>query len=236
MDHTPKLGWFVVNELKERYSICFGTTVLVVVIFYFITTDKMAKPKKILNDPNDSVSEFIEGLLLQYPNHLAKLENHNVVMIRNGNNVEQAVHLICGGGSGHEPSHAGFIGNGMLSAAVCGGIFASPSVASILAAIRATAATYNSNTEPCSILLIVKNYTGDRLNFGMAAEKANQEGIHTEMVVVSDDCALPRTKVPVPLYLFVFSSIFCWLTLLNTLFFYKSYRELRVLVVLLELF
>lgn len=149
----------------------------------------MPKPKKVLNDPRDSVTEFIEGLLLQYPNHLAKLENHNVVMIRTAT-VGQSVHLICGGGSGHEPSHAGFIGYGMLSAAVCGGIFASPSVSSILAAIRATAA----GGENRSVLLVVKNYTGDRLNFGMAAEKANQEGITTEMIVVSDDCALPRTK------------------------------------------
>jgi triose/dihydroxyacetone kinase / FAD-AMP lyase (cyclizing) len=127
--------------------------------------------------------------LLQYPNHLAKLEHHNVVMIREPS-IKQLVHLICGGGSGHEPSHAGFIGHGMLSAAVCGGIFASPSVSSILAAIRATAATHKNR----NILLVVKNYTGDRLNFGMAAERANQEGITTEMVLVSDDCALPRTK------------------------------------------
>jgi triose/dihydroxyacetone kinase / FAD-AMP lyase (cyclizing) len=165
----------------------------------------MTKPKKIINDPKDSVAEFIDGLLLQYPNHFAKLENHNVVILQQQQqqNQQQSVHLICGGGSGHEPSHAGFIGNGMLSAAVCGGIFASPSVSSILAAIRVVAAnavTTNtrsgsdeSNFTP-SVLLIVKNYTGDRLNFGMAAEKANQEGIHTSLVVVSDDCALPRTK------------------------------------------
>lgn len=149
----------------------------------------MPKPKKVINNPSESVAEFIEGLLLQYPNHLAKLENHNVVMIRAGK-MDQSVHLICGGGSGHEPSHAGFIGHGMLSAAVCGGIFASPSVSSILAAIRATAAAGTNR----HVLLVVKNYTGDRLNFGMAAERANQEGITTEMVVVADDCALPRTK------------------------------------------
>ena len=95
-----------------------------------------------------------------------------------------------GGGSGHEPSHAGWIGDGMLSGAICGGIFASPSVGSILAAIRASSAT-NGNK---GILLIVKNYTGDRLNFGMACEKAKQEGINCHMVIVADDCALGRGK------------------------------------------
>lgn len=156
----------------------------------------MTKPKKILNDPASSVSEFIEGLLLQYPHHMVKLQNHNVILAAEniarcsastGNNP--VVQLISGGGSGHEPSHAGWLGSGMLSGAVCGGIFASPSVASVLAAIRAVAS-------PAGVLLIVKNYTGDRLNFGMAVEKANLEGSSTscQMVVVSDDCALPRTK------------------------------------------
>jgi dihydroxyacetone kinase len=79
----------------------------------------------------------------------------------------------------------------MLSGAICGGIFASPSVASILAAIRAAAASMKANS---GILLVVKNYTGDRLNFGMACEMANQEGISSRMVVVADDCALERTK------------------------------------------
>jgi dihydroxyacetone kinase len=149
----------------------------------------MVKPKKILNDPAKSVDEFIEGLLLQYPNHLQKLANHHVVLATNRS--DNKVSLISGGGSGHEPSHAGWLdGSGMLTAAVCGGIFASPSVASILAAIRAVSAP----KEGKGCLLIIKNYTGDRLNFGMAAEKAGQEGIPTEMVVVADDCALERTK------------------------------------------
>jgi dihydroxyacetone kinase len=144
----------------------------------------MPKPKKIINDPAASVSEFIEGLLLQYPNHLAKLQNHNVVLAAERANQ---VHLVSGGGSGHEPSHAGWIGKGMLTGAVCGGIFASPSVSAVLAAVRAA-------DSGKGVLLIVKNYTGDRLNFGMAVEKANQEGILCQMVVVADDCALPRTK------------------------------------------
>ena len=145
------------------------------------------KPKQILNDPTKSVDEFISGLLLQYPNRLQKLRNHNVVLTSippcNGNVVQ----LLSGGGSGHEPSHAGWIGHGMLSGAICGNIFASPSVSSILAGIRAAAVTLNKDAAitTTGILLIVKNYTGDRLNFGMACEKANQEGINCQLVVVA---------------------------------------------------
>jgi len=146
------------------------------------------KPKKIINDPQKSVEEFISGLLLHYPNRLVKLANHHAVLAAKP--PTDTVQLLSGGGSGHEPSHAGWIGSGMLSGAICGGIFASPSVATILATIRASAAS-NRNS---GCLLVVKNYTGDRLNFGMACEMANQEGIPCRMVVVADDCALPRTK------------------------------------------
>ena len=151
----------------------------------------MVKPKNFINDSANAVEEFIEGLLIQYPNHLVKLQNHNVVMaaVRDTNKVQ----VICGGGSGHEPSHAGYLGSGMISAAVCGGMFASPSVSSVLAAIRATAAT-KEDKKFTGVLLVIKNYTGDRLNFGMAAEKAGQEGIRVQTVVVADDCALPRSK------------------------------------------
>jgi triose/dihydroxyacetone kinase / FAD-AMP lyase (cyclizing) len=107
----------------------------------------------------------------------------------------QRVHLLSGGGSGHEPSHAGWIGDGMLTSVICGGIFASPSVTSITAALRIVASnTETKQTPEDGILFIVKNYTGDRLNFGMAAEYANQEGIQTNMVIVADDCAISRNK------------------------------------------
>jgi triose/dihydroxyacetone kinase / FAD-AMP lyase (cyclizing) len=188
----------------------------------------MAPPKKILNSPEDAVEEFMQGLLLQYPDRLVRVANHPVLLLRASvtTTVDPAaaatsssslnVRLLSGGGSGHEPSHAGWIGNGMLSGAICGGIFASPSVTSILAAIRscggggmpAAAADgtllsssltlskkQQQNAEDTPILLVVKNYTGDRLNFGMAAERANQQGgWDVRMVVVADDCALPRTK------------------------------------------
>jgi triose/dihydroxyacetone kinase / FAD-AMP lyase (cyclizing) len=149
----------------------------------------MSKPKQVINDPRESVDEFIDGLLYQYPNRLQKLQNHHVVLATTP--PCDKVQLLSGGGSGHEPSHAGWIGPGMLSGAICGGIFASPSVASIVAGVRAAAAT---QTDSAGILLVVKNYTGDRLNFGMACEMANQEGIPCRMVVVADDCALERTK------------------------------------------
>eukprot|EP00529_Nitzschia_sp_RCC80_P010720 CAMPEP_0113515862 /NCGR_PEP_ID=MMETSP0014_2-20120614/41225_1 /TAXON_ID=2857 /ORGANISM="Nitzschia sp." /LENGTH=619 /DNA_ID=CAMNT_0000412567 /DNA_START=156 /DNA_END=2012 /DNA_ORIENTATION=- /assembly_acc=CAM_ASM_000159 len=163
----------------------------------------MPKPKKILNDPTKSVEEFISGLLFQYPNSLVKLQNHNVVLTSKKPLSSKTVQLLSGGGSGHEPSHAGWIGSGMLSGAILGGIFASPSVASILAAVRAASVAAaaaaaesdsDDDTNKSPVLLVVKNYTGDRLNFGMACEMANQEGIPTQMVIVADDCAVPRTK------------------------------------------
>ncbi len=95
------------------------------------------------------------------------------------------VALVSGGGSGHEPAHAGFVGPGMLTAAVCGDVFASPSLDAVLAGILAV-------TGPAGCLLIVKNYTGDRLNFGLAAERARAFGLKVSMVIVDDDIALPN--------------------------------------------
>ena len=92
--------------------------------------------------------------------------------------------LLSGGGSGHEPSQTGYIGKNMLTAAVAGAVFASPPPGSILAALRAI-------HSPAGTLMIVTNYTGDRLNFGIALERARGEGMKVEMVVVGEDCALP---------------------------------------------
>ena len=155
----------------------------------------MAKPKKIINDPTDAVGEFIQGLLLQYPTQLQRLATHHVVLA--AQRAPGTVQLISGGGSGHEPSHAGWLGAGMLSAAVCGGIFASPSVAAVLAAIQAlSSSTTTTSAGAKGVLLIIKNYTGDRLNFGVAAERANllSTACPVRTIVVADDCALPRTK------------------------------------------
>ena len=157
-------------------------------------TSPKHKPKKILNSPENAVSEFISGLLLQYPNKLVKLQNQDVILNANLPAGGAKVHLLSGGGSGHEPSHAGWVGEGMLSGAIAGGMFASPSVSAVLSAIRAVAGANASNDNNGGVLLIVKNYTGDRLNFGMACEKANMEGIQCRMVVVADDVAVPRKK------------------------------------------
>ena len=97
------------------------------------------------------------------------------------------VAVVSGGGAGHEPAHAGFVGDGMLTAAVCGEIFASPSVDAVLAAILAV-------TGDAGCLLVVKNYTGDRLNFGLAAERARAMGLAVEMVIVADDVAIPDAR------------------------------------------
>jgi dihydroxyacetone kinase len=116
---------------------------------------------------------------------LALMEAHNVIIRADAKTpaAMNEVALISGGGAGHEPAHAGYVGPGMLTAAVAGDVFTSPSTDAVLAAIRAVA-------RPAGVLLIVKNYTGDRLNFGLAAEIARTEGIAVEMVVVADDIAL----------------------------------------------
>eukprot|EP00037_Helgoeca_nana_P030497 m.377545 g.377545 ORF g.377545 m.377545 type:complete len:239 (-) comp28206_c0_seq4:1591-2307(-) len=132
---------------------------------------------------------MVAGVLATTPS-LRKVVGHNVLVRADIETIRcTQVTLISGGGSGHEPAHAGYIGAGMLSAAVLGGMFASPSVGAILAAIR----TCTVRGAP-GCLLIVKNYTGDRLNFGLALEKARADGLDVEMVVVADDCALPRDK------------------------------------------
>ncbi|OED00821.1 dihydroxyacetone kinase family protein [Rhizobium sp. YK2] len=139
--------------------------------------------KKLINKTSDIVREMLEGTVA-LNSGLALLDTENVV-IRAGLPVGESrpVALISGGGAGHEPAHAGYVGPGMLTAAVTGEVFTSPSVDAVLAAIRATAG-------PAGALLIIKNYTGDRLNFGLAGELAAVEGIPTELVVVADDVAL----------------------------------------------
>jgi len=135
--------------------------------------------KKLINDPAAVVPQMLEGMVRLYPD-LRLLPDFNVVFraARHG-----GVALISGGGAGHEPAHAGFVGPGLLDAAVTGDVFTSPSADAVLAAIRAVAG-------PPGVLLIVKNYTGDRLNFGLAAEMARAEGTAVELVIVDDDTAL----------------------------------------------
>ena len=138
-----------------------------------------------INTRENIVTEAVDGLVAASGGKLARLDGypHIRVVVRNDWDKSK-VALISGGGSGHEPAHAGFVGEGMLTAAVCGDIFASPTVDAVLAGILAV-------TGPSGCLLIVKNYTGDRLNFGLAAERARQFGLNVEIVIVDDDVALP---------------------------------------------
>ncbi|MGO6673608.1 dihydroxyacetone kinase subunit DhaK [Rhizobium leguminosarum] len=147
--------------------------------------------KHFFNRRENIVSEALDGLLMtSSKGRLARLDSFpDIKVILRADWDKSKVAIISGGGAGHEPSHAGFVGKGMLTAAVSGEIFASPSVDAVLTAIRAV-------TGPKGALLIVKNYTGDRLNFGLAAEKARAEGFDVEMVIVADDIAIPEINQP----------------------------------------
>lgn len=144
-----------------------------------------------INTKETLVIEAIDGFLRTSGNaDLARLDGFpQIKVVVNTAHAANKVAIISGGGSGHEPSHAGFVGKGMLAAAVCGEVFASPSTDAILAGIIAV-------TGIAGCLLVVKNYTGDRLNFGLAAEKARSLGLKVEMVVVGDDIALPDINQP----------------------------------------
>ena len=139
--------------------------------------------KKLINAVDDVVPEMLHGVALTSPG-LALLDGSVIVRSDAGSQRERGiVAIVSGGGAGHEPAHAGYVGPGMLSGAVVGDVFTSPSTDAVLSAIRAVGG-------PAGVLLIVKNYTGDRLNFGLAGEIARAEGIPVEVVVVGDDVAL----------------------------------------------
>jgi len=140
--------------------------------------------KFFINETDQIVNEAIEGLLTNPK--LARLDSFPEVRVVIRKDWDKSkVAVISGGGSGHEPAHAGFVGKGMLTAAVCGDIFASPTVDAVLSAILAA-------TGPKGCLLIIKNYTGDRLNFGLAAEQARALGYEVRTVTVDDDIALGK--------------------------------------------
>ena len=142
--------------------------------------------KQFMNSKATLVTDALDGLLRTAGGRLARLDGYpHIKVIVRTDWTRAKVALVSGGGSGHEPSHAGFVGEGMLTAAVCGEVFASPSVDAVLAGILAV-------TGRAGCLLIVKNYTGDRLNFGLAAERARAFGLKVAMVIVDDDIALPH--------------------------------------------
>lgn len=140
------------------------------------------------NRPADVVTQLLHSTAAGAEVDLADPASGMRILARAGLDRSR-VAVLSGGGAGHEPSHAGFVGRGMLSAAISGEIFASPSVAAVLAGIRHC-------TGSGGALLIVKNYTGDRLNFGLAAEQARREGLDVRMCIVADDIALADAPRP----------------------------------------
>ena len=139
--------------------------------------------KYFINQAEDIVKEAVLGTVKRDPN-LGLLDAFPEIKVIVRKDWDKSkVAIISGGGSGHEPAHAGFVGQGMLTAAVCGEVFASPSVDAVLSAIVAV-----TGEQGC--ILVVKNYTGDHLNFGLAAEQAKAMGYRVEMIIVNDDVAL----------------------------------------------
>ena len=144
--------------------------------------------KKMINKPENIVTEMIGGMLKAFPDYLEQVGDLPVV--KRKNKKEGKVALISGGGSGHEPSHAGFVGYGMLDAAVAGEVFTSPSADKVYEAIEAV----DSGN---GVLLIIKNYSGDVMNFEMAAEMAGMEGINVKKIIVNDDIAVENSTYTV---------------------------------------
>jgi triose/dihydroxyacetone kinase / FAD-AMP lyase (cyclizing) len=144
-----------------------------------------------LNSRETLVTEAVEGLILSAkPGALTRLDGFpGIKVVLRADWDKSRVALVAGGGSGHEPAHAGFVGRGMLTAAVCGEVFASPTVDAVYEAICAV-------TGPAGCLVIIKNYSGDRLNFGLAVERARAEGFKVESVIVADDVALENFAQP----------------------------------------
>ncbi len=137
--------------------------------------------KKIINEASQVEEQMVEGLVKAYPDYVKRIPGTTVV-VRSDKKTGK-VALISGGGSGHEPAHAGYVGKGMLDAAVAGAVFTSPTPDQVFEGIKEIATDQG-------VLMVVKNYTGDVMNFEMAADMARDEGIKVDEVVVNDDVAV----------------------------------------------
>ncbi|MGY0394090.1 MULTISPECIES: dihydroxyacetone kinase subunit DhaK [unclassified Fusobacterium] len=144
--------------------------------------------KKMINKPENIVNEMVAGMVKAYPNSLETVNDMPIIVRKEKKNNKVA--LISGGGSGHEPSHAGFVGYGMLDGAVAGEVFTSPSADKVYEAIKAV----NCGA---GVLLIIKNYSGDVMNFEMAAEMAGMEDIPVKRIIVNDDIAVENSTYTV---------------------------------------
>ena len=140
--------------------------------------------KKIINKPENVVTEMLDGLAYVHNDLVHRVEGFDII-VRN-EKVSGQVGIISGGGSGHEPAHAGFVGDGMLSAAIAGAVFTSPTPDQILEAIKEA-------DQGAGVFMVVKNYSGDIMNFEMAQELAEMEGIEVASVVVDDDIAVENS-------------------------------------------
>ena len=140
--------------------------------------------KKLINAIDQVENQMVTGMAKAYPQYLRKLDCGNVVV--RADKKEGKVALISGGGSGHEPAHGGYVGTGMLDAAVAGAVFTSPTPDQIYEGIKAIATVKG-------VLMVIKNYTGDVMNFEMAREMAEMEGIKVDQVVVNDDVAVDNS-------------------------------------------
>lgn len=137
--------------------------------------------KKLINKVENVEIEMIQGIAKAHPDILEQLPGHTILVRKNKKTDKVA--LISGGGSGHEPAHGGFVGYGMLDAAVAGAVFTSPTPDQVKAAIDAVGT-------PAGVLLVIKNYTGDVMNFEMAGELAEMDGIPVKSVIMNDDVAV----------------------------------------------
>ncbi|PNF38319.1 hypothetical protein B7P43_G10517 [Cryptotermes secundus] len=140
--------------------------------------------KKLINLPENCVDEMLDGVVKAHPG-LSLHANYRVILTKQWADTKKKVALLSGGGSGHEPFAAGFVGAGMLSGAVVGSVFASPPARNVLHAIHCVSQGNEAGT-----LVFIPNYTGDCLNFGLAVEWAKSEGLKVESIVLGEDCAL----------------------------------------------
>ncbi len=140
--------------------------------------------KKLINDVDNIVDEMLDGMVCAYPGYIRRLDGLDVIVRADAPGDKVA--LVTGGGSGHEPAHGGYVGKGMLDGAVAGAIFTSPTPDQVYEAIKAVDGGKG-------VLLIVKNYSGDIMNFEMAADMASDEGVQVEQVVVDDDVAVENS-------------------------------------------
>ena len=140
--------------------------------------------KKLINGIDSLVDEMLDGMACAYPQYIRRLDGFDVIVRANGSAGKVAI--VSGGGSGHEPAHGGYVGKGMLDAAIAGAVFTSPTPDQVYEAIKAADGGKG-------VLLVIKNYTGDVMNFEMAADMARDDGIEVEQVVTADDVAVENS-------------------------------------------